>query len=631
MHLDDEEFHVRTMFKAGTIAVSLTFLAAAGIAGPAAAVGAEMPSHAASAAETVSATNRSPATYTNPLSLALPDGTQAESCADPFTMHGAKRGDTNWYLYCTSDALTSSEHSADGSLVIHNLPTYRSTDLVHWTYTGDAFATKPSWVKADAGMWAPDVVYLNGKYLLYYAASDTNLPGGGSAVGVATSSSPTGPWVDSGAPVVEPKDSAGVPASKRWEFDPEVISAAGKSYIYFGSYFGGIFARQLSADGLTSDPASETQIAIDNRYEGTFIVKHDGWYYFMGSATNCCAGPLTGYSVFAARSRSPLGPFVDRDGVSILSSRVGGTPVLAQNGNRWVGAGHNAVITDFAGQDWIVYHAVDRNHPYYAGDATYTKRPGLIDPLDWQGGWPTVRGGRGPSDTVMPAPVAQPGQRAGYRADPLVEPRPGRTIDALSDGFGRAALSPQWSWIRPPDASTYSVQNGALAWQTQDADIHPPAAPLASVLAEPAPSGDYVVETRVSVNTPPSGMGKNYVQGGLVIYGDDGDYVKLASVSIWNTRQTEFGKEVTVAGTSSYGNGVVGPVGDWTTLRIVHHVVEGEDAYTAYTSLDGVHWDKGDTWTADLGAHPKIGLISMGGSGYVSTFDYVRVSRVAGH
>ena len=41
--------------------------------------------------------------------------------------------------------------------------------------------------------------------------------------------------------------------------------------------------------------------------------------------------------------------------------------MLSQNGNRWVGTGHNAVITDFAGQDWIVYHAVDRTDPYYSG------------------------------------------------------------------------------------------------------------------------------------------------------------------------------------------------------------------------------------------------------------------------
>ena len=43
------------------------------------------------------------------------------------------------------------------------------------------------------------------------------------------------------------------------------------------------------------------------------------------------------------------------------ASRVGGTTVLTQNGNRWIGAGHHALITDAAGQDHIVYHAIDRD------------------------------------------------------------------------------------------------------------------------------------------------------------------------------------------------------------------------------------------------------------------------------
>lgn len=576
-----------------------------------------------------------PPMYRNPLQLTLPGGAQAQSCADPFVIHGQSAGDRSWYLYCTSDALTVNEKNPDGSLVIHNVPTFTSTDLTHWRYAGDAFPTKPSWVAPSAGMWAPDVVFRNGTYYLYYAASDTTLPGGGSAVGVATSTSPTGPWVDAGQPVVPPTDSPTTPGARRWEFDPEVISDGDTSYIYFGSYFGGVSARQLSSDGLHSDPASETQIAIDNRYEGTFIVKHDGWYYFMGSATNCCNGPLTGYAVFAARSRSPLGPFVDRDGVSILDSRVGGTPVLTQNGNRWVGTGHNAVVTDFAGQDWIVYHAVDQNDPYYAGNVGYTKRPGMIDPLDWLDGWPVVRGGRGPSDQPVPGPAAQPGEIPLYRAHFVNQPAPGATMSGLSDGFDGSSLGSQWTWIRPPDPSTYSVAGSEFSWQTQAADIHPPATPLASVLSEPAPSGDYMVETKVAVDTPPSGCCQNYVQGGLVIYGDDGNYVKLASVSIWNTRQTEFGDEQSPLpqGFPNYGNTVVGPVGDWTYLRIVAHQPPPSAAgsgvsYTAYTSLDGTHWDAGGTWTRDLGPNPKIGLISMGGSGFTSHFAYVRVSAV---
>ena len=623
---------MRHRIKGAVAVIAAALLAGAGMQAGAAAA---EPGSAISAGITRAAAGGSqPApTYQNPMKLTLADGQQAESCADPFVLHG-QGTDLNWYLYCTSDALTSTDRDASGNLVIHNIPMYRSTDLTRWTYVGDAFASRPAWVAPNAGMWAPDVVPLGGKYLLYYAAQDTTLPGGGSAVGVATGPTPVGPWTDSGKPVVAPKDSIGVPGAKRWEFDPEVIMAGGTPYIYFGSYFGGIFARQLTRDGMNSIESTETQIAIDNRYEGTFIVQHDGWYYFMGSATNCCNGPLTGYSVFAARSRSPLGPFVDKDGVSILNTRVGGTPVLAQNGNRWVGAGHNAVVTDYSGQDWIVYHAVDRNDPYYAGNVGYTKRPGLIDPLDWQGGWPTVRGGAGPSDQPMPGPAAQPGQRTLYHAHPVQDPHPGQPYSALSDDFSGTALGPQWTWIRPPDPSTYSVSGGALSWQTQNADLHPESSgALASVLTEPAPAGDYVVDTKVSVNVPPTGMGENYVQGGMVIYGDDGNYVKLASVSIWDTRQTEIGKEVTPVppGYPHYGNGVVGPVGDSTYLRIVHHTVGTEDAYTAYTSLDGAHWDRGDTWTAALGTHPRIGLVSMGGSGYTSTFDFVHVSRVAGN
>src|SRR3954453_12473248 len=198
--------------------------------------------------------------YHNPLDLELPGGGQAASCADPTVLRG-HGGDRHWDLYCTSDALTADELGPDGKPLIHNVPMFRSVDLIHWHYAGDAFPTKPSWVSGF--VWAPEVVFHGGRYLMYYAASDTALPGGGSAVGVATSDSPTGPWTDSGTPVVPPTPHPNG-GGARWEFDPEVIYAGGHSYLYFGSYFGGVYARALSADGLTSDAATETPIAIDN-------------------------------------------------------------------------------------------------------------------------------------------------------------------------------------------------------------------------------------------------------------------------------------------------------------------------------------------------------------------------------
>ncbi len=89
------------------------------------------------------------------------------------------------------------------------------------------------------------------------------------------------------------------------------------------------------------------------------------------------------------------------------------------NGNRWVGTGHNAIFTDHAGQDWIVYHAIDRNDPYRGGsplDDFPVKRPALLDPLDWVDGWPTVRGGFWASDSPSRRPPPRPAPPAATRS-----------------------------------------------------------------------------------------------------------------------------------------------------------------------------------------------------------------------
>lgn len=569
-------------------------------------------------------------TYSNPLTLDLGAGLKAEQCADPDIIRSQDPGDPAWYLFCTRDALNSALTEPDGSLTFSSIPTYRSTDLVTWTFVAEALPTKPAWI-ADGDMWAPDVAFIDGRYLLYYTATATVQPGGGSAIGVATSDSPAGPWVDSGGPVVEPMPPVGGdPGERRWVFDPEVITFDGTNYIYFGSYYGGLSVRTLSADGLTSDAASQVQIAISNRYEASHVIQRDGWFYLLGSATNCCSGPTTGYAVFAGRAQSPFGPFVDRAGVSLLDGRVGGTPVLHQNGNRWIGTGHHTVVNDFDGQQWIVYHAVDRNNPYMASATGYTRRPVLMDPLDWQDGWPVVRGGHGPSDSPVPGPAAQPGQTTGYTADPAVAPVPGTVLGDLSDDFAGTTLSPQWSWFRTPGAGTFAVDN-ALRWATQASDLNSDPADPTAVLVEAAPDGDYVVETELSMTLPANGCCQNYVQAGLVVMQDGGNFVKLVTVSIWETRQTEFARRTSPvpAGFPEYGNTVGGPVGDRTLLRIVRTHSDTEALFTGFTSIDGTEWDEAGTWTMPLGGSPKIGLVSMGGAGFEATFHRVTVSEVA--
>jgi arabinan endo-1,5-alpha-L-arabinosidase len=571
-------------------------------------------------------------TYRNPLSIPISGDGRVESCADPTVIYGQEH-EGLWYMYCTTDPLNDQDRNASGDFNFHLIPMFSSTDLVNWTYQGDAFSARPAYAVPNAGLWAPEIKYYpeTGQYHLYYTVTDTTFPGGGSAIGVATSDSPLGPWIYQPAPVVEPHPADCCPGSRRWVFDPEVLRTAGPDYIYYGSYFGGISVRVLSEDGLASDPASQTLVTIANRYEGPEVVFNNGYYYLFVSATDCCRGPLTGYSVFAGRSSSPVGPFVDREGVSLLAGRVGGTPVISMNGNRWVGTGHNTVFRDFDGQWWTIYHAVDRFDPYFEGAVGFTKRPVLLDALDWIDGWPTVRGGMWASDTPQHAPAAQPGDKTNYKTKLVKQDQPGQLIANRSDEFDGITLGSQWTWVRPPDPATYGLTGSAFRFDTQAADLFE-SSNNASVLLEDTPNGNYIVETKVRLNLPPEGCCFNFVQAGLVIYGNDDNFVKLAHVSIWETRQTEFAKELfpVPAGYPRYGNTVVGPPDESTFLRIVKRTVGGDEHYTAYTSRDGQHWVRGGTWTHDLGNQARIGLVSMGGAGFVAEFDYVRVYRLDG-
>jgi len=561
-------------------------------------------------------------TYDNPLRIAIPGDGLVESCADPSVIRSQTPGDPSWYAYCTTDPLNDDDRNADGSFRFRLIPILRSTDLVEWTYVGDAFAERPAWVRDDAGLWAPDIAYVNGRYHLYFTAPETDLPGGGSAIGVGVSASPTGPFVDSGGPVVEP--------SARWTFDPDFIEVNGVKYLFYGSYFGGISARALTGDGLRSLPATQTQIAIPNRYEGAHVVQRGGFFYLFGSATDCCRGPLTGYSVFVGRSESVLGPYVDRDGQSLLQGRVGGTPVVSMNGNRWVGLGHNTVFTDAEGRWWTLYHAVDRTDPYFAGAVGFTKRPLLLDPLTWDDGWPDVRGGLWASDTPQPAPAAQPGDESKVKERFALDVRLGQLVPELSDEFTGETLAPRWSWVRQPAPGSYGPTGSTFRFDTQSADLFVDNN-TASVLLEPAPKHDYAVDVRMRINLPAEGCCFNFVQGGVVAYGGDDDFLKLAHVSIWETRQTEWAKELepVPTGYPRYGNTVVGAPGEWTTLRIVRCGGHGggEDLYRAYTRRDGGIWVRGGVWTHSLDDE-RIGLVSMGGSGFTTEFDYVRVHRV---
>ena len=562
----------------------------------------------ASAAQEVTARPDVPAgQYVNPLPITTPTGATVESCPDPSIIRG-QPGDNYWYLYCTNERFTD-------YAPVHLLLISKSSDLVHWTYVGDVFQRLPSWVASDAGLWAPDIQYFNGRYYLYYAASKTSHAG--SAIFVATSASPVGPWTASPTPVVEPQSCCG---GSRDVIDPAIVEDGGQRYIFYGSFHGGIAARRLSADGMTSDSASEVPIATSDRYEAPYVIKRNGSFYLMVSSGPCCAGLLTGYSVFVGKSPSVLGPYLDKDGNSLLDSRVGGTPVLQMNGNRWLGPGHNAVVADASGQDWIIYHAVDVNKPVFAD--SWTRRPAMMDRLDWSDGWPVARGGSGPSDTAQSAPALDASATVQADPDALADP-PGAQLAEYSVDFQPPSLSPQWQWIRPDLRPSFSLNSGQLAFATQAGDLYLNSH-SASVLAEPAPAGDYIVEVKLSNDVPPIGD-FNFSQTGLVIYTDDNNYIKLVVAAINGTRQIEFAKQYAPFGYAQYGHTFLSSPDATTYLRIHKRSSGSQETYTAASSHDGLTWEPGPTWTHNLGSGARIGLVSMSGAGFTSYFDYVPV------
>ena len=325
------------------------------------------------------------ATYTNPV--------LDENFPDPTVVRAA---DGAYYAYATQ---------GERAGVDVNIQVARSRDLVRWEQLDDALPTKPSWASETQDFWAPHVSEHGGRYFLYYSAkpdaalADTTR---GLCLAVATASRPEGPFTDIGAPL---QCGPGFVNIDPMAFDDP---RTGRRWLYWGSGFGPIKVQELGEDrvsfaaGSRPHPLVEVVPTDDSTnyrrlVEGAWVTYTDPWYYLYFSGDNCC-GPRAHYAVMVARSRSATGPF------EILASNGGDTSgVILERGAHWVAPGHNSVIRDASGHDWMVYHAVDARRPRSkAGDEVNTRRVMLIDRITYVDGWPRVDGA--PSAGARPAP-----------------------------------------------------------------------------------------------------------------------------------------------------------------------------------------------------------------------------------
>lgn len=327
-------------------------------------------------------------TYQNPVTSGVVD-----TFPDPSLIRGK---DGLWYAYGTQNPVFQSR-GEDGERM---LPILRSADLVHWTYAGQVFTpdTQPAWHDGSR-LWAPDIRYTGGHYNLFYSVPGKN------TVGVATAPTPTGPWTDEGAVLPTPSG-----CSTGNIDEAQFTDVGGQPYLYWGSYDTICVAKLNGA--RTRIEGAVTEVAQGRRMEGGFVVHRGAYYYLFYSDAGCCDGAFSGYQVKVGRATSPTGPFLDDQGVDLMAPSSKGGIVLGAHGNGWIGPGHNSLTTDLSGQDWLVYHAVPAADPDLkpasGGTLKLTRRPMLIDRLDWIDGWPVVRAGAGPSADAQQAPVTSP-------------------------------------------------------------------------------------------------------------------------------------------------------------------------------------------------------------------------------
>jgi len=308
--------------------------------------------------------------------------------ADP----GVMVYDDTVYVYGTNDGniqdLGENPEANEYSL-INTLNLMSSKDLVNWVDHG-TLPTGEAAGKWAKNTWAPAATHkiIDGKekFFLYFADS-------GNGIGVLTSDSPTGPFVD---PIGDYLVSHNTTNCEKitWLFDPAVfVDDDGTGYLYFGGGVPGEYdnafddyellkdaplfekagtlrAVKLGDDmiSLASDP-----VVIDAPwlYEDSGMHKADGVYYY----TYCqnWKTPWAPARIGMMKSDSPLGPF---EYVDTIFNNEGDW--FGQYGNN-----HHTVI-ELKDKWYVFYHSEWLNVQYFGSEKGY--RTTHVDELPYVDG-----------------------------------------------------------------------------------------------------------------------------------------------------------------------------------------------------------------------------------------------------
>lgn len=277
-----------------------------------------------------------------------------------------------------------------------NVPVAFSGDLVHWSFASDpahpgkqldALPQLGSWAKKGF-TWAPEVLQLGNRYLLYYTASDRRK--NAQCIGVAVGSNALGPFVDSNPePIVCQTELGG-------SIDPDAFrDSDGKLYLYFKNDGNRVHARTslwgqpLAADGL-SVTGTPTELLKDDQgweervVEAPTMVRSPAGYelFFSGGffGWNVEEGGLSPYAMGYASCAGPLGPCTAAPDNPILHS------FNDRDAGCLSGPGHQSIFT-VGDRTFISFHAWEASSGCRKQD---DRRYLYVAPLFWKDGKPHI-------------------------------------------------------------------------------------------------------------------------------------------------------------------------------------------------------------------------------------------------
>ena len=228
--------------------------------------------------------------------------------ADPTSRVGQ---DGQLYIYGSLD-LTPETYCSDRYHILS------SPDLKEWTL-------HPNSLIWESTIYAPDMMYKDGTYYLYYEN-----PRGDEFV--AVSDSPVGPFRD-GVKIEGPK-----------QIDPNIfIDDDGQAYYFWGQF--SAKGAKMNPDMKTLDMSSMVDGIVTEKdhffHEGSYVIKREKYYYFIYADISRKGRPT---SIGYAMATSPFGPYEYK---GVIVDNAGCDPETWNN--------HGSVV-EFNGKWYVLYH-----------------------------------------------------------------------------------------------------------------------------------------------------------------------------------------------------------------------------------------------------------------------------------